>query len=239
MVARSPVIPRWSSIVTTAVRGRLDQLGQLGHVEAPPGARVCQASSVRPRAPEGRRRPDRAPGATLDLPELPPSLPRTAGRPAPRGRARHGPAPLRAGREAGAARLARGDRRAGRGPRPRADQDHRRVAGPRAHRRGRRPAGPSTCAPPRWRDAAALVGVDPAAPIAAGGDAPGPGELDVPLAVDPAAAEVLADWFAFGWRLLDRVVTDARAGGRRLGDPAVARALRRRAATWRRAVTPG
>lgn len=56
-------------------------------------------------------------------------------------------------------------------------------------------------------EAAALVGVDPTAPLAAGGDAPGPGDLDAPLGVDPDAAEAIAAWFAFGWRVLDAAVT--------------------------------
>lgn len=52
-------------------------------------------------------------------------------------------------------------------------------------------------------DAAALAEVDLAAPFEAGHDTPPVGDLHAVLDVDPAAARALAEWFAFGWAVLD------------------------------------
>lgn len=55
-------------------------------------------------------------------------------------------------------------------------------------------------------EAAAFAEADLAAPFDAGSDTPPVGDVDVPLAVDAAAASALADWFAFGTAALDAVV---------------------------------
>lgn len=55
-------------------------------------------------------------------------------------------------------------------------------------------------------DAAALAGVDLSAPFEAGHDTPAVGDSREPLRVDASAADVLADWFRFGWAVLDAAV---------------------------------
>lgn len=55
-------------------------------------------------------------------------------------------------------------------------------------------------------DAAALVGVDVTAPFEAGQDTPPVGDPTECLAIDPEAASVLAEWFRYGWAVLDTVV---------------------------------
>ena len=55
-------------------------------------------------------------------------------------------------------------------------------------------------------DAAVLVGVDLTAEFRAGRDTPPVGDVAVRLAVAAAAAAVLADWFAYGWTVIDTVV---------------------------------
>lgn len=52
-------------------------------------------------------------------------------------------------------------------------------------------------------DAAELAVVDLRAPFVAGHDTPEVGDADASLGVDAAAAAALADWFAFGWEVLD------------------------------------
>ncbi len=58
-------------------------------------------------------------------------------------------------------------------------------------------------------DAAALVEVDLDADFSVGADTPPVGDVDVPLALDPGAVEVLAAWYAFGWQVLDAAVASA------------------------------
>lgn len=55
-------------------------------------------------------------------------------------------------------------------------------------------------------DAAALAEVDLRAPFEAGHDTPAVGDPREPLRVDASAAGVLADWFQFGWTVLDTTV---------------------------------
>lgn len=55
-------------------------------------------------------------------------------------------------------------------------------------------------------EAAALIGVDLSEPFVAGHDTPPVGDPTAPLAIDAAAAEALAAWFAFAWRVLDAAV---------------------------------
>ena len=57
--------------------------------------------------------------------------------------------------------------------------------------------------------AADLAGVDLGTPFEAGHDTPPQPDPDAPLAVDGAAATVLADWFDLGWRALDVAVAGA------------------------------
>lgn len=52
-------------------------------------------------------------------------------------------------------------------------------------------------------DAATFGEVDLAAPLDVGHDTPPVGDAAAPLAVDQAAAAALADWYAFGWQVLD------------------------------------
>lgn len=54
-------------------------------------------------------------------------------------------------------------------------------------------------------DLAAVVGVDLDVPFAAGHDTPALGDPMAPLAVDAAAAGLVADWFDLGWRAIDAV----------------------------------
>ncbi|MGE3449238.1 MAG: hypothetical protein AB7H92_16855 [Microbacteriaceae bacterium] len=55
-------------------------------------------------------------------------------------------------------------------------------------------------------DAAAFADVDLTAPFEAGHDTPAVGNSREPLRVDASAAGVLADWFQFGWTVLDTTV---------------------------------
>jgi len=60
-------------------------------------------------------------------------------------------------------------------------------------------------------DAAVLVGVDLGAAFDAGHDTPPVGDPDAPLAIDPAAATALAEWFAYGWSVIDAAVASLAA----------------------------
>ncbi|MEO6318266.1 MAG: hypothetical protein ABIP36_05725 [Acidimicrobiales bacterium] len=62
-------------------------------------------------------------------------------------------------------------------------------------------------------DAARLVGVDLDAPFDAGHDTPPVGDPDAPLDIDPKAATVLGDWFAFGWGVLDEAAASVGPAG--------------------------
>ena len=64
------------------------------------------------------------------------------------------------------------------------------------------------------RALAAFVGADVERPFAVGDDTPASGDLDEPLDVDAAAAQLLADWFALGARALDEVLASLRAAAR-------------------------
>lgn len=55
-------------------------------------------------------------------------------------------------------------------------------------------------------DAATLGGVDLRAPFSAGHDTPAVGDTRAPMRVDAPSADVLADWFRFGWAVLDAAV---------------------------------
>jgi len=55
-------------------------------------------------------------------------------------------------------------------------------------------------------EAAALAGVELGTPFEAGHDTPPLGSPDAALNVDTAAADALAEWFAFGWGVLDATV---------------------------------
>lgn len=55
-------------------------------------------------------------------------------------------------------------------------------------------------------DAAVLVGVDLATAFQAGSDTPPVGDPAAQLVVDPSAAAALADWFAYGWTVIDTAV---------------------------------
>jgi hypothetical protein len=57
-------------------------------------------------------------------------------------------------------------------------------------------------------DLAAFVGVDLTEPFESGTDTPAVGDARASLAVDRLAVDVLADWYALGWKALDRVVTE-------------------------------
>jgi hypothetical protein len=54
---------------------------------------------------------------------------------------------------------------------------------------------------------AAFAGADLRAEFSAGASTPGSGDIDEPMALDGAAAAVVADWYAFGWEVLDRVLS--------------------------------
>lgn len=56
------------------------------------------------------------------------------------------------------------------------------------------------------RDLARLVGVDLQTPFDCGPDAPPPGDIDQPIALDLDAVSVMADWYDLGWRVLDTVI---------------------------------
>ena len=53
---------------------------------------------------------------------------------------------------------------------------------------------------------AAFAGADLSAPFDAGKDAPQLGDPDVPLRLEPEAADRLAEWWALGYRVLDAVI---------------------------------
>ena len=55
-------------------------------------------------------------------------------------------------------------------------------------------------------EAAELVEVDLSAPFDAGDDTPAVGAVEEALAVVPAAALALGDWYAYGWRVLDAAI---------------------------------
>lgn len=61
------------------------------------------------------------------------------------------------------------------------------------------------------RSLAAAAGADLDADLAVGRDTPPPGEVDLPLALEPAAIATLGVWFQVGWTALDIVVA-ARGG---------------------------
>lgn len=60
-------------------------------------------------------------------------------------------------------------------------------------------------------DAAVLVGVDLTAAFEAGHDTPPVGDPAAPLDIDPAAATVLAEWYAYGWAVIDAAVASLAA----------------------------
>jgi hypothetical protein len=62
------------------------------------------------------------------------------------------------------------------------------------------------------RELATFVGADIDAGFTAGPGTPGTGDVDAAVAVDAAACEVLAAWFAVGWCVLDDVVASLGAG---------------------------
>ena len=59
-------------------------------------------------------------------------------------------------------------------------------------------------------DLAAFAGVDLTEPFDAGHDTPRVGDPHSPITVDATEAARLADWWEFGWRVLDTVVAAAR-----------------------------
>ena len=54
-------------------------------------------------------------------------------------------------------------------------------------------------------EVAGQVGVDLAADFSVGRDTPPLGDLDAPLAIEPAHAEVIGEWYRIGWQALDRI----------------------------------
>jgi hypothetical protein len=66
--------------------------------------------------------------------------------------------------------------------------------------------------------AAETVGVDLAAPFSVGHDTPGMADPDAPLAIDAAAARLLASWWGFGATLVDELVATGGDGGAPAGD---------------------
>lgn len=58
------------------------------------------------------------------------------------------------------------------------------------------------------RAAADLTGVGLDGPLSLGGDAPGTGDPDAPMAVDERSARVLADWFGFATTVLDETLVN-------------------------------
>jgi hypothetical protein len=58
------------------------------------------------------------------------------------------------------------------------------------------------------RELATFVGADLVAEFDCGKDTPPVGDMDAPLALDPVAVHVLADWYALGWRALDASVAE-------------------------------
>jgi hypothetical protein len=63
------------------------------------------------------------------------------------------------------------------------------------------------------RELAAIAGVDLDAALDVGRDTPALGDPDAPLALDPAAAEGVSDWFGVVVAALDRVATAVPASG--------------------------
>ena len=59
------------------------------------------------------------------------------------------------------------------------------------------------------RSLAELVGADIDAAFSCGDDTPSPGDPDAALRLDPTEALQLAEWYALGWRVVDRVVSSA------------------------------
>lgn len=55
-------------------------------------------------------------------------------------------------------------------------------------------------------EAATLVGVDLDADFQAGHDTPPIGDLHAPFDIDPPSASVLAEWYRFGWAVIDAAV---------------------------------
>ncbi len=67
-------------------------------------------------------------------------------------------------------------------------------------------AGETRAAPvTTLNEAGAFVGLSPDIEWAADLDIPAPGPLDEQLPIDPAAAVALADWYAFGWSILEEL----------------------------------
>ena len=56
--------------------------------------------------------------------------------------------------------------------------------------------------------AGAFVGTSPDIEWAADLDIPAPGDLDRALRIDPEAAQALADWYAFGWSILEEIAAE-------------------------------
>lgn len=54
---------------------------------------------------------------------------------------------------------------------------------------------------------AGFAGADLATPFSCGADGPDLGDVDAPLELDSAAAQVIADWYALGWSALDAAVS--------------------------------
>jgi hypothetical protein len=57
------------------------------------------------------------------------------------------------------------------------------------------------------RTVASFAGADLDTGFSSGPETPGLGDVDAPLEVDVAAAEVLADWYGLGWLVLDQVLS--------------------------------
>jgi len=57
------------------------------------------------------------------------------------------------------------------------------------------------------RDLATFAGVDLDAEFSVGADTPAVGDPDTALDLDPTAAQIISDWYAVGWRVLDTAVT--------------------------------
>ncbi|HXT42492.1 MAG TPA: hypothetical protein VN748_00015 [Pseudonocardiaceae bacterium] len=58
-------------------------------------------------------------------------------------------------------------------------------------------------------DAATLAGVDVSQTFEVGQDTPPLGDPDTPLGIDPAATQALAEWFRYGWAILDTALATA------------------------------
>lgn len=57
------------------------------------------------------------------------------------------------------------------------------------------------------RKLAAFAGTDLTAGFSAGASTPGLGDIDEPLGLDGEAARAVAAWYAFGWQVLDQVLS--------------------------------